>query len=244
MMLRHSPARVIQIVLCVALAISMGCAPHCEIEIKKTAQYQGMAAAADVPASKSEPSGIGIPPALYPIPYMIASADDVALVCIDKLERIDVPEGDEGHEPNRKALVKIHDLYRGSLSDECYMWLKVGGNTNPSARKGQKALYFFKPRRHAEDQPEWMNNHYGWQGFKIVDDLVEPGNAKAGKIALEAIRKSLNKYRPIGVDGPRGYALNEEAVVPFSELLSDASPAVRAWAVKQLKLKNSRRIRK
>jgi hypothetical protein len=166
-----------------------------------------------------------------PLATMVADAEAVAIVRIEKIEEIPQPKNlPTVWYPNRTVTVRTTDVVRGNVPEVFTIRAEVSSHRNPSAKVGVAALVFLSATKPG---PNGDLLAYGAaQGFRVIADLVHGGDEKAQTAArgalVAAVKTSRPMSKPSGVIDPK---LTDAALEPFLKLLESNDPALRRWVL-------------
>jgi hypothetical protein len=174
------------------------------------------------------------PPPYVSIAEMITKASAVGVVRIEKIEIAD-QDTQDGWLGNRIVTLRLVKIWRGELPDTFQSRVQVDRHVNASARLGAIALVFVGEQLPSNIKvPEGHRKLFeAGQGFKVIEDLVRPGDHKLGETAIVALKEAVDKYRPSGKPARSQWdpILNDEAATPLLNLINSENEELRRWSV-------------
>ncbi len=170
-------------------------------------------------------------PFYVPLGAMVAEAEAVAVVRIEKIEEIPRPQGlPHVWYPNRTFTVRPTDVVRGTLPESFTIRAGVDRHTNPSAKAGAAALVFLSATKAGPDGD--LPAYEAAQGVRVIADLIPDGDEKAQAAARDALVAAVKASRPTSQHGRLwDPSLTDAAMGPLLKLLESADPLVRRWVL-------------
>lgn len=168
-------------------------------------------------------------PFYEPLAAMVADAEAVAVVRIEKMEPIPRPKDlPSVWYPDRTVTVRPTDVVRGKLPET--FTIRVDLDRNSSAKEGTTALVFLSSTKAGPDGD--LPAYEAAQGFRVVADLVEKGDEKAQAAARDALVAAVKADKRHSQHGRMwDPELSEAAMAPLLKLLDSQDPVVRRWAL-------------
>jgi hypothetical protein len=158
---------------------------------------------------------------------MIATADAVALVQVDSIERIEPPIGLQY--PNRVVTLTVKHVLRGAVPTTFAARVASSEVENPSLDANSLAIVFLERARSAHPVLRNVAPQVLDGGFVTIADLVRPGDLGLGIVAYSAIQEAVSEQTgPVRLES---WSIPDDVAAPFIDLLSSSNSNVRHWAV-------------